>query len=112
MLGWDLIYSLVSSMVRLQPKKMPRSKQIGCPCINASKTSVPELCQYFSNSIKLALQEYPTENTKERWSNIRDIIYNTAMDTFGKREKQNPDWFEAGIVVTEPAIEQQPAPGL
>ncbi|XP_076068334.1 uncharacterized protein LOC143040786 [Oratosquilla oratoria] len=26
------------------------------------------------------------------------------MDTFGKRERQNPDWFEAGITKLEPAI--------
>lgn len=26
------------------------------------------------------------------------------MDTFGKREKQNPDWFEEGIAELEPAI--------
>ena len=27
------------------------------------------------------------------------------MDIFGKRERQNPDWFEAGIVELEPVIE-------
>ena len=26
------------------------------------------------------------------------------MDTFGKREKQNPDWFAVGIAELEPAI--------
>ena len=26
------------------------------------------------------------------------------MDTFGKRERQNPDWFEEGIAELEPAI--------
>ena len=46
----------------------------------------------------------PTTCAKERWSHIRDAIYNSAMDTFGKRERQNPDWFEAGIAEFEPAI--------
>lgn len=26
------------------------------------------------------------------------------MDTFGKKEKKNPDWFKAGIATLEPAI--------
>ena len=35
----------------------------------------------------------------EMWTYIRDSIYNTAvhMSTFGKREKQNADWFEANF---------------
>ena len=31
-------------------------------------------------------------------------IYNSAVDTFGKRERHNPDWFEEGIAELEPAI--------
>lgn len=31
------------------------------------------------------------------------------MDIFGKVERQNPDWFEAGIAELEPAIEAKRA---
>ena len=35
---------------------------------------------------------------------IHVAIYNSTMDTFGKRERQNPDWFEEGIAELEPVI--------
>ncbi|XP_037803947.1 uncharacterized protein LOC119598372 [Penaeus monodon] len=85
------------------------SMQKGRPRINTSKTAIPDLCERFANSIEDALKNCPGGNTEERWSHIRDFIYNSAMDTFGKRERQNPDWFEAGIAELEPAIEAKRA---
>ena len=35
---------------------------------------------------------------------ICDTTYKSAVDTFGKRERKSPDWFEAGIEELEPAI--------
>ncbi|XP_037794156.1 uncharacterized protein LOC119589633 [Penaeus monodon] len=106
---YDTDHSMVGSKVRLQPKRIHRSKQKGRPRINTSKTAIPDLCERFANSIEDALKNCPNGNAEERWSSIRDVIYNSAMDTFGKRERQNPDWFEAGIAELEPAIEAKRA---
>jgi len=100
----DTDHSLVGSKVRLQPKRIHRSKQKGRPRINTARTSMPDLCERFADSIKEALRDCPTNSAEERWNHIRDAIYNSAMDTFGKRERQNPDWFEAGITELEPVI--------
>ncbi|XP_037804032.1 uncharacterized protein LOC119598476 [Penaeus monodon] len=105
----DTDHSMVGSKIRLQPKRIHQSKQEGRPRINTSKTAIPDLCERFANSIEDALKNCPGGNTEERWSHIRDFIYNSAMDTFGKRERQNPDWFEAGIAELEPAIEAKRA---
>ncbi|XP_037774603.1 craniofacial development protein 2-like [Penaeus monodon] len=105
----DTDHSMVGSKIRLQPKRIHQSKQEGRPHINTSKTAIPDLCERFTNSIENALKNCPGGNTEERWSHIRDFIYNSAMDTFGKRERQNPDWFEAGIAELEPAIEAKRA---
>jgi len=105
----DTDHSMVGSKIRLQPKRIHQSKQEGRPRINTSKTEIPDLCERFANSIEDALKNCPGGNTEERWSHIRDFIYNSAMDTFGKRERQNPDWFEAGIAELEPAIEAKRA---
>ena len=94
---------MVASKVRLQPKRILRSKQKGRLRINTARTALPDLCEKLADSIEELLRDCPTTCTEERWSHIRDAFYSSAMDTFGKREKQNPDWFEAGIAELEPA---------
>ncbi|XP_076461699.1 uncharacterized protein LOC143294153 [Babylonia areolata] len=100
----DTDHSLVGGKVRFQPKRIHHSKQKGRPCINAARTAIPVLCGRFANSIEDALKDCLAGSAEEKWNHIRDAIYNTATDTFGKRERQNPDWFEASITVLEPAI--------
>ena len=36
---------------------------------------------------------------------IRDVVYNAPLAAFGKREGQNPDWFNANLQELESAIE-------
>ncbi len=63
--------------------------QIGRPRINTALTSVPEVCTRFASAIEEALKDCPDNSTEERWSHIRDAIYNSAMTSFGKRVKKN-----------------------
>ncbi len=100
----DTDHSLVGSKVRLYPKQIHNSKQKGRPRINTALTSVPEVCTRFASAIEEALKDCLVNSAEERWNHIRDAIYNSAMTTFGKRVKKNPDWFEAGIIELEPAI--------
>ncbi|XP_076030147.1 uncharacterized protein LOC143018559 [Oratosquilla oratoria] len=100
----DTDHSLVGYKVRLQPKRIHHSKQKGRPRINTARTKIPDLCKRFADSTEEALRDCPTNSAEERWNHIRGAIYNSAMDTFGKSERQNPDWFEAGITKLEPAI--------
>lgn len=100
----DTDQSLVSSKVRLQPKRTHRLKQKARPRINEARTSIPDLCECFVNTIEDALKACPTNSAEERWNFTRDTIYKCPMDTFGKKEKKNPDWFKAGIATLEPAI--------
>ena len=101
----DHIFSLIISKVRLKPKQLHRSKQKGRPRINTAHTSLSLLQERFAEAIDQALLAYPSNNAEERWSFLRDTIYNTAIDTFGKRARKNPDWFSSGIADMEPAIE-------
>ncbi|KAL8621706.1 hypothetical protein ACOMHN_061841 [Nucella lapillus] len=100
----DTDHSMVASMVRLQPKRIHRSKQKGRPRINTAMTSVPELRERFADTIQEALSNCPTSSVEERWNHIRGATYESAVGTFGKRDRENTDWFEAGIVDLEPAI--------
>ena len=58
---------------------------------------MPDVCEDFTDSIKTALNDHHTGNAEERCNHICVTIYNSTMDTFGKRERQNLDWFEEGL---------------
>ena len=46
-----------------------------------------DLCEHFTDSIKAALNDCFTGIAEVRWDHIQATIYNSAMDTFGKRER-------------------------
>lgn len=100
----DTDHSMVASKVRLQPRRFHRSKQKGRPRINTAMTSLPELRTRFLDTIQEALNNCPTTSTDARWNYIREATYKSAVNTFGKRVRKDPDWFEAGISKLEPAI--------
>ena len=41
---------------------------------------------------------------EERWIFMRDTIYSTVLSTFGKKERQNSDWFDENLLEMEPVI--------
>ena len=83
-------HSLVSSKVRLRPKRIHHSKLKGRPRINSARTSIPELRDRFATTIEEALKDSPSGSAVVRWAHIRDAIYNSAMDTFGQEGKKKP----------------------
>lgn len=100
----DTDHSLVVSKVRLQCKQIHRSKQKGRPCFNTARTSFPTMCESFTSAVEAALRDCSNSSAEERWCHIHDSTYKSAIDTFGKKERRNPDWFDAGIALLEPAI--------
>ena len=100
----DTDHCLVGSKVRLQPKRVHRSTQKGRPRITTARTAIRDLCEGSADFTEEALGDCHTTSAEERWNHIRVTTYKSAMDTFGNRERQNADWFEAGIAELEPAI--------
>ena len=52
-----------------------------------------------------SLPDPPTANAQDRWEHFRDVIYNAAMSTFGKKTSKSVDWFEAHSEEMTPLIE-------
>ena len=100
----DTDHSMVASKVRLQPKQIHRSKTKRRPCLNTTNTSNSELCNRFTILVTGALNNCPTYSAAERWDHIREATYTCAFETFGKRERTSPDWFEAGRDEIAPAV--------
>ena len=45
------------------------------------------------------------EIAEENWNTLRDIIYDTALTSYGKKQRKNTDWYEAHITLMEPVID-------
>ena len=102
-------HSLVASMIRLRPKRIHRSKQKACPRINTAKVSIPSLRERFASAIDESLKDCPSDDATTKWNFIRNAVYDTSIETFGKKERKSNDWFEAKIEELEPAIETKRA---
>ena len=105
----DTDHSLVGSKIRLRPKKIHHSKQKRQPKVNTAKIRIPALRERFTEAIDEALKDCPPKPTSSKWNYIREAVYETSFEVFGKKERKNDDWFEAGIDKMEPALEKKRA---
>lgn len=76
------------SKVRLQPKRIHRSKQQGRPRIGTARVSLPGPRERFAETMEKALEDCPTDSATARWNYIRDTMYEAASDAFGMRERK------------------------
>ncbi|XP_063605235.1 uncharacterized protein LOC134780428 [Penaeus indicus] len=101
----DTDHTLVCSKVRIQPRKLHRSKAKGRLCINVAKTGNPDCKQEFVATIEQTLQDLTEHDAAARWNKIREAVYNASISAFGKRERKNHDWFNTNLSTMEPVIE-------
>ena len=67
-----------------------------------------DLIQQFNNTLKKKLESTLTEKSALRkWDKLRNTIYSTALDTFGKKTSKTCDWFDSKATVMMPAIEDK-----
>ncbi|XP_014776570.1 uncharacterized protein LOC106873637 [Octopus bimaculoides] len=100
---------LISSRVRILPKKVHHSKKMGRPRINTARISDPTPQKRFAVSIKVALSSFPSSSAESRWNYIQEHLYTTSIDTFRMSERHNPDCFSAELSKLKPVIEAKRA---
>ena len=72
--------------------------------------SQPDLIQQFTRTFEKEFGSLqPGDSAAEKWEALRDIMYGTALATFGKRSSKSHDWFEAKSAVMTPVIEAKRA---
>ena len=92
----DTDHSLVVSKVRILPKKLHHTKKKGHSRINTCCASNPEKTQQFISKVQEALAKVtPDDTIDSKWAHLRDSVYNSAIISYGKRERKNADWYEA-----------------
>ncbi|XP_076067648.1 uncharacterized protein LOC143040440 [Oratosquilla oratoria] len=106
----DTDHSLVCCKIRLQPKKLHKSKQKGKPRMNTMGMHLPEKVEEFAKSLQKALSvEHQHCSAAEKWDHLRDTIQKTALATFGKKTSKNNDWFDAKFSEMSPVIDAKRA---
>ena len=101
----DSDHALVCSKVRLRPRRLHRSRPAGQPRINTAQMSSHDKVQEYLASLNKALQDPPEQDASTRWHILKNIIYDTAITTFGRVKRVNKDWFNAHLPEIEPLIE-------
>ena len=97
-------HSLITSKVKLRPKKLYYSNQKSQPHINTCKNACPEKNQKFVECVEETLTHSQEHNTEDRGRSLRTSIYSAAVLMYGKRQRKNADWFEANITKMEPVL--------
>ena len=103
----DTDHSLVVSSIRLKPRPYHRQSHKSKK-IDVSKTNVAELKEQYCKALdeKLAVIA-PSNDPQAYWDSLRSTIHQTALDTFGLKQRQNPDWYRDSHDVLKPALEQK-----
>ena len=100
----DTDHSMIAAIVKLKPKKVYRSKRIGQPKIDTCQTAYRAKNDEFIERLNMAMQNEGEHEAHARWGSLKSTIYNAAIQTYGKKQHKNADWFEANITRMEPVI--------
>ena len=99
-------HSLVCCKIRLQPKRLHRTKKQGNSRIDVSKMSQPNLMSQFADAFKREFgAPQPKDSATEKWEILRDTIHRIALATSGKNTSRIHDWFDAKSSEMRPVIE-------
>ena len=103
-------HSIVCRKIRLLPKKIHCSKQVGKPHIDTIKMQCPDKVEEFAKSFVDALTaDHQHNSVSEKWDHVKEPIHKTALVSFGRKTTKNCDWFEAKSSEMTPVIEAKSA---
>ena len=69
------------------------------------KTKDPLLVANFNEQLCESLNDEQAMSASEQWKHIKATLYKSALEIFGKKEQNNPDWFENNFEELNPFIE-------
>ena len=104
----DTDHSMVGSTVRLAPRATHRNKSSRRPRLDLAKTKLPSLRDQYLTSVEECHQRrLDPVGVDETWSSLRDVLYEPAVEVFGKTTWRDPDWFVAYADRMQPVLEEK-----
>jgi hypothetical protein len=103
----DTDHSLVVSCMRLHPR--PYHQQVKTSKkIDISKTNLPELNGQYRTKLEEKLESIErAQDPATYWTALKTTIHQSALDTFGLRKRQDPDWYRESQDTMIPVLEQK-----
>ena len=74
----------------------------GLPKINSAHTNDAERIKHFTSSFKSNFHNNLSADATTKWNNFCNATYKAAMEAYGRRVRNNADWYEANLNVMEP----------
>ena len=69
---------------------------------------MPELKQQYCSSLAEKLQDAEwCDDPDSLWTGLKNVIHQTAVDVFGLKQRQDPDWYRDSRHTLEPVLEQK-----
>ena len=87
---------LVSKLnLHIQPARRPQSKKVP-KRLDVSKLKQDSKRQAFINDIcsRLDAMELTSDDPEENWTDFRDTVHSSAMDSLGQVSRKHQDWFD------------------
>ena len=93
---------------RLRPKRIYTAKHKSSHRINIINTHDPEKCFQFQQQLEDAFTDTPENCTvNEKWGQIKETLYKTAVGVYGTVDHKSQDWFAANIHTLQPLIDKK-----
>ena len=97
---------LVLSKVVLEPRPFHLSKTKSLPRINTGNTICQNQSQKFVSAYKRSITSDSSHTSASaKWDHLRQSIFDCAMESYGKKQCETNDWYEANKVKLEPVLE-------
>lgn len=103
----DTDHSLVVSTMQLQPR--PYYRQVKhSKKMNVTKTCIPALKEEYCKKLEDGLKSIDKESDPDSyWDSLRNTVHDAAVKTFGRRKRQDPDWYKSAIATIQPVLEEK-----
>ena len=102
----DSDHSLVGCKMRISLRRHHKSKKPRLARLDTSKMCFPEKIKQFSDLIR-CFKPNAEDEASLTWNALRDSMYSSALQTFGKRSYKSSDWFDDNAQVLLPLVESK-----
>lgn len=98
----------------LLPSQGKAQSIMATPKIQALAPARPNCDQKEGATLRTSLKKGRSDVTSadSKWKHVRTALYESGLDTFGRKGRQNKDWVEANWQEMEPAVKAKPAERL
>ena len=104
----DTDHTLVISKTKLELKKQHCARPKGIPRLNTNSMQDPAKCEDFRSKFEESLASQAPPNSPDGiWENLRTAMYDSAMESFGKKLSIREDWIEEYQDVLLPLLDKK-----